>query len=331
MPIAFNKDFLPHYGKAVQLNPDVVRITARNPSVFTFRGTNTYLIGQKQVVIIDPGPDNKAHFASLLKAIGSRPVSHILLTHSHADHAALALRLAEHFQAPIAAAKTRDKKRRGTKKRIPPAADNLHISLKPDIELKDGSVIDTGEAGITAIATPGHTGDHMAFALADTGLLFSGDHVMAWSTTAISLPDGSMKDYMASLDKLLARKDKVYLPGHGGPVWQPKKFVRALKTHRNMRERTILARIKQGDTTIDKIVEAIYRNINPQLYSSAALSVLAHLEYLAERGLVKTDGPPRPDSVYSSVCSPGDSRTSVSKASMKAIAKRASMPKSRGK
>lgn len=154
---------------------------------------------------------------------------------------------------------------------------------------------------------------------------------MAWSTTAISLPDGSMKDYMASLDKLLARKDKIYLPGHGGSIRQPKKFVRALKTHRTMRERAILACIKQDDKTIDKIVKAIYRNINPQLYSAAALSVLAHLEYLAERRLVKTDSPPRPDSVYSSVCSPGDSKTSVSRASMKAMAKRASMPKSCGK
>ena len=164
--------------------------------------------------------------------------------------------------------------------------------------LADGSVIDGGDWAIRTILTPGHAANHAAFALEGTGILFSADHVMGWSTSIVAPPDGAMADYMASLDKLLARHDKVFLPGHGGPVTQPHKFMRGLKAHRKMRERSILERLKAGDRTIAEMVAQIYRDTDPRLHGAAALSVLAHLEDLVTRGVVAADGDPSIDASY---------------------------------
>ncbi|AQS41096.1 MAG: Beta-lactamase domain-containing protein [Candidatus Tokpelaia hoelldobleri] len=284
MALVFDKDFTPPYGEPVTLQPDVVRITAPNTGVLTFTGTNTYLVGRQTLVILDPGPDDESHFAAVMAATGGRPVSHIVLTHAHQDHAALAQRMAAYFNAPVAAAENSP-------------YNIIHgMNAAPGLFLADGAAIPLGDMVLTAIATPGHTADHFVFALAtgnrptDDGrsntCLFSGDHVMAWAPTMIAPPEGVMQDYMASLDKLLKRQETLYYPGHGGVLYEAHKFVRALKVHRKMRERAILERIIKRDTTIDTIVQAIYPEMPEQLREAAALSVFAHLENLTARGLV---------------------------------------------
>lgn len=271
----------------------VHRITANNANAFTFCGTNTYLIGSDTLAIIDPGPDDDAHFTNLLHSIGKRRVSHIFVTHSHKDHSAMAPRIARHFSAPIIA--------EGPPRTARPPHEDEFISLDagsdtaftPDFILKDGATIEGKDWAITGITTPGHMANHMVFSLENSGILFSGDHVMAWATTVIAPPDGNMHDYMASLGKLLKRNDQIYLPGHGGPVYKPHTFVRGLRAHRKMRERAILQQLERGNHTIQSVIEVIYRNIDPGLHRAAGFSVFAHLEDLVMRGLVMTDGPPR--------------------------------------
>lgn len=301
MPIIFERDFTPNHGKTIPLNDKIARVTANNASAFTFTGTNSYLVGQKELMIIDPGPDDDAHFHALLAAVGTRSVSHILVTHTHRDHSALAPRLARHFSSLLVAEGKHHTARNRLDGEITALDASADHDFTPDVTINDGAILDNGEVQLTAIFTPGHTANHMAFAFDDLGILFSGDHVMAWATTVIVPPDGSMKDYMASLDKLLQRKDRVYLTGHGGPVMKPAPFVRGLKAHRKMRERAILERIAKGDHRINEMVDAIYRRLDPRLRDAAALSVFAHLEDLHARGLILTDGSPKLDGFYSSV------------------------------
>lgn len=299
MPIPFIKDFTPDYGKAVTLNETIRRLTANNPSAFTFTGTNSYIIGSDTLAIIDPGPNDDTHFNNLIRSIDNHPVSHIFVTHSHSDHSALAARLSE-FTGAIIVAEGAYRPARSSGFAANSALDaSCDISFKPDIALKDGQSVDGDGWKITSITTPGHMANHTSFALEKDGILFSGDHIMAWSTTVVAPPEGSMKDYMHSLDKLLARDDKVYLPGHGGAVYKPSSFVRAIRAHRKMRERAIIERLKMGDEKIDAIVNAIYKNIDVKLRYAAALSVLAHMEYLIERGIVITDSPLQLDGSYS--------------------------------
>ncbi len=172
------------------------------------------------------------------------------------------------------------------------------LAFRPDRQLADGEVVDGGQWRLKTVLTPGHAANHAAFALEGTGILFSADHVMGWSTTIVAPPDGSMADYMASLDKLIGRGDRLLLPGHGGPVSRPATFMRGLKAHRKMRERAILERIRLGDRTVRAMVEAIYRGTDPRLHGAAALSVLAHLEDLVARGLVHTEGSPAIEAIY---------------------------------
>ena len=181
---------------------------------------------------------------------------------------------------------------------INPLDASADLDFLPDLRLADDSVIDGGDWQIRTILTPGHTANHAVFALEGTGTLFSADHVMGWSTSIVAPPDGAMTDYMASLDKLLARHDRIFLPGHGGPVTKPHKFMRGLKTHRKMRERSILERLKRGDRTIAEMVAQIYRDTDPRLHGAAGLSVLAHLEDLVARGVVAADGEPSIDAAY---------------------------------
>lgn len=291
MPIAFSKEFMPHYGYIVRLNDGVRRITAQNPSPLTFMGTNSYLIGTKKLSLIDPGPDDNKHYSMLLDAIDGSTLDYIFITHSHNDHCGLANRLKEITGAAIVAAENQ------CFSRLIKPEQNIAVNrgctknFSPDIVLKDGESIESDNWKLTSIATPGHTANHTAFALDNTGILFTGDHVMAWSTTVIAPPEGSMHDYIDSLSKLLRRDDKVYLPGHGGPVYKPQAYVRAILAHRKMRERAILERLNAGDRTIEDIVSAIYRTVDPRLHKAASLSVLAHLEELIERGIVDTRGP----------------------------------------
>jgi glyoxylase-like metal-dependent hydrolase (beta-lactamase superfamily II) len=290
--VAFTREFRPAHETAVDVAPGIRRITAANPSPFTFHGTNSYIVGRGRVAIVDPGPDDAAHVAARLLATSRETVSHIFVTHTHRDHSGAVEGLRAATGAPtVAAGRHRFARtpRPEDSASLDAAADTGFI---PDIVLADRGAIEGDGWSLEAIATPGHTGNHLAFALAGRDLLLSGDHVMAWSTTVVAPPDGSMADYMASLDKLMARPEQVYLPGHGGPVTDAAGFLRGLKAHRKMREAAILERLGRGDETITQMVRAIYRDTDPRLHGAAGLSVLAHLEDLAARGKVATDGPP---------------------------------------
>lgn len=296
--LEYDTRFEPAHGVAVEVAPDVRRVTANNPSPFTFHGTNSYLVGRETLAVIDPGPDDDAHLDALLRAIGGRPVSHILISHTHRDHSPLAARLKARTGAPVLAGgphRPARPLRMGETNPLDASADH---DLSIDRRLDDGDVVTGDGWTLEAVTTPGHASNHLCFALAGTGILFSADHVMAWSTSVVAPPDGAMADYMASLDKLLARDDRLYLPGHGGPVKAPKTFVRGLKAHRKMRERAILDRLSAGDRTIAEIVRAIYRDTDPRLHGAAGLSVLAHLEDLVARGLAAAQDEVSIDGVY---------------------------------
>ncbi|MDQ0998442.1 glyoxylase-like metal-dependent hydrolase (beta-lactamase superfamily II) [Phyllobacterium ifriqiyense] len=298
MSLSFDSKFAPHYGEAVDVAPQIQRITVNNPSPFTFYGTNSYLIGKDTLALIDPGPLDDAHKATLLRAIAGRPVSHIFVSHTHRDHSPLASVLKDELGAVLVAEGPHRAARPlhiGEVNLLDASADTEFV---PDIIAANDTVINGDGWALRTIHTPGHTANHVVFALEDTGILFSADHIMAWSTSIVAPPDGSMSDYMASLDVMLELDSRVYLPGHGGAVTKPKAFVRGLRGHRKMRERAILERVRAGDRTIAAMVKAIYRDTDPRLHGAAALSVLAHLEDMVTRGLVQTEGNPAIDGVY---------------------------------
>jgi len=287
--LEFDMNFEPAYGEAVPVAPGVVRVTAGNGGPFTFKGTNSYVVGSDTLAVVDPGPEDEQHLEALLAAIGGRPVSHIFVTHTHRDHSPLAARLKALTGArTVAEGPHRDARplRIGEVDALDAANDE---AFRPDIALADDAAIEGDGWALRAILTPGHAANHAAFALDGTGVTFSGDHVMGWSTSIVAPPGGSMSDYMASLDKMLERDDRLLLPGHGGPLGAPAPFMRGLKGHRKMRERAILERIRVGDRTIPEMVLAIYRDTDPRLHGAAGLSVLAHIEDLVARGLVAAD------------------------------------------
>jgi glyoxylase-like metal-dependent hydrolase (beta-lactamase superfamily II) len=286
------------YGVPRELAPGVVRIVANNPSPFTFKGTNTYLVGDKKLALIDPGPEDQAHLAAILAAIGGRKLSHIVIAHTHRDHT-------DGLPALLAAtgAKTagfgRRAREHGAKQVSPSGSEFVDQDFKPDVLLTDGSRLTGDGWSLTALHTPGHAPDHLCLALDGTKVLFSGDHVMGWNTSVIAPPEGSMSDYMAALERLGRRDDALYLPGHGGQVTEPQRLVKAFLLHRRMREQAILECIRSGTNTVRTIVPVIYRDLNPKLVNAASLSVLAHVEHLIVRGLVGCEGPPSADRVLS--------------------------------
>jgi glyoxylase-like metal-dependent hydrolase (beta-lactamase superfamily II) len=296
IPFDRSFDLLP--GQVEEVAPGVRRLLADNPSPFTFKGTVSYIVGRGQVAIIDPGPADQAHIAALLDAVRGETVTHIFVTHTHRDHspavpaikaATGALVLAE---GPHRAARPLNV---GEAPRLDASNDT---DFRPDRALADGEVISGRGFTIEAVATPGHTANHMAFALKEANLLFSGDHVMAWSTPVVAPPDGAMSDYMASLQKLAGRSEEIYLPGHGGAVREAPGFVRHYIEHRRGREASILHRLAKGEADIPTLVRAIYIGLDPRLVRAAGLSVLAHLEDLVTRGLVATDGQPSIEGRY---------------------------------
>ncbi|MGR9495910.1 MBL fold metallo-hydrolase [Rhizobium leguminosarum] len=295
---AFDLAFEPAYGQAVPVVSGVERITANNPGPFTFFGTNSYIVGSSSVAVIDPGPEDEAHYQALMAALGGRAVTHIFVSHTHRDHSPLARRL----QAATGAVTVGQGPHRPARPlrdgEINPFAESSDLSFVPDITIGDGESLSGDGWALTAVLTPGHTANHAAFALAGRDILFSGDHVMAWSTSIVAPPDGSMADYMASLERLMERDDRLLLPGHGGPVTEPAGFLRALKAHRLRREQAVLARVQAGDTQIAEMVKLIYRDTDPKLHGAAALSVLAHIENLMERGEIAADGPPSLAATY---------------------------------
>ena len=271
------------------LSPLVRRLVANNGGPFTFTGTCSYIVGRGEVAVIDPGPADPNHIAALMAAVKGETVRHILVTHTHRDHAPGAALLKSATGAEIMGCPQR---RQRAEDPSHPALDvAFDLRYAPDRVLAEGDVVAGPGYRLVAVETPGHSSDHLAFALAEENTLFSGDHVMAWSTTIVAPPDGSMRDYMASLRKLLGRPEMVYWPGHGGPVRNPRTFVNALMVHRQWREAAILRRIAAGDATVPTMVSNVYRGLAPSLRGAAGLSVLAHLVDLVERGQVTADGP----------------------------------------
>ncbi|EJZ20556.1 MBL fold metallo-hydrolase [Rhizobium sp. Pop5] len=295
---AFDLAFEPAYGRAVPVAPDIERITAENPGPFTFYGTNSYIVGASSVAVIDPGPEDEAHFQALMAVIGGREVTHIFVSHTHRDHSPLSRRLKAATGAVTVGQGPHRPARPLRDGEVNPFAESSDMDFVPDIALGDGQTISGDGWSLTSVLTPGHAANHVAFALEGREILFSGDHVMAWSTSIVAPPDGAMADYMASLDKLIARGDRLLLPGHGGPVTEPGRFLLALKAHRLGREQAVLERVAAGDSNIAEMVKAIYRDTDPKLYGAAALSVLAHIEDLVERGEIAADGPPSLAATY---------------------------------
>jgi glyoxylase-like metal-dependent hydrolase (beta-lactamase superfamily II) len=296
--IPFEREPTPDYDRATEMAPGVRRLTARNPGPFTFHGTNTYLLGTGRLAIIDPGPDDPEHVDALLAASAGAEISHIILTHTHLDHSGATGRLAAATGAQTVGAGPHRPARPLHIGEVNPLDASADLRFFPDRTIADGATVAGDCWTIEAIATPGHTANHLAYALRGSGLIFSGDHVMGWATTIVAPPDGAMADYMRSLDRLLARPEEHYLPGHGGPIAAAHAYVRGLKSHRRMRETAIVTRLGQGDRTIADLVAAIYRDTPTALHGAARLSVLAHLEDLVARGLVVTEGPPRIDGSY---------------------------------
>lgn len=283
MDIDFDRDFDVPPGRVEHLSPLVRRVLCGNPSPFTFKGTSTYIVGQGRVAIIDPGPEDEAHFHALHRAVSGETVSHIVVSHSHADHSPLAARL----QAATGAATYAY----GGIAPAGPEGLRLDASIDhdfvPDVELPDGAVIEGAGWSLEAIFTPGHMSNHMCFALREERVLFSGDHVMAWATSVVAPPDGHMGDYMASLRKLVGRDDALYLPGHGPGKSEPQSLLRGYISHRRMREAAILNRVREGDRTVPDIVRAVYAGLDPKLHGAAGLSAKAHLDHLIEQGRVR--------------------------------------------
>jgi glyoxylase-like metal-dependent hydrolase (beta-lactamase superfamily II) len=279
-------------GQAYEVSPRVRRLVAPNSGPFTFTGTCTYLVGDDELVIIDPGPDDDVHFQNLIAAIGAAPVSKILVTHTHKDHSPLARKLAARTGAEIWGAAPHKAARAlgaGEVNALDASSDHEH---NPDRILLDGETLHFNDLIFEVVATPGHTMNHLAFSLLDDRILFSGDHVMAWSTSIVAPPDGAMRTYMQSLEKLLLRNEIRYFPGHGSPVKEPHEFVRGLIAHRQSREASILAALSQQPSSIPELVEKIYLGLSANLKPAAALSIFAHLEDLVMRDIVATESEP---------------------------------------
>ena len=296
--IPFDKRFDLAPGRAEEVAPGVRRILANNPSPFTFKGTVSYIVGRGKVAIIDPGPDDPQHVAALLDAVRGETVTHILVTHTHRDHSPAARALKAATGAPLLAEGPHRASRPlniGEATRLDASGD---VEFMPDHRLADGEMVAGAGWALEAVATPGHTANHMAYALRGTDILFAGDHVMAWATSVIAPPDGAMSDYMASLEKLTRRAETTYFPGHGGAVRDGQTFVGHFIRHRRAREEAILRRLAKGEADIPTLVRAIYIGLDPRLAGAAGLSTLAHLEDLVARGRVATEGAPSISGVY---------------------------------
>ena len=282
--IPFHRDLEFSYGDAAQVSPLIRRVVARNPGPFTFHGTGTYIVGRGKVAVIDPGPDIREHFDALMKAVEGETVSHILITHTHRDHSPAAKWLKETTGAKVYGFGPHPI--RPGEKAVEEGGDHDYA---PDERVGDGDVIAGSGWTMEALHTPGHLSNHLCFGLREEQALFSGDHVMGWSTSVISPPDGDMADYFASLKKLLPREDRLYWPTHGPAIPDPQNFVRAFIAHREDREHQILACIADGAATIPRMVEIMYRDVDKRLHPAAARSVLAHLIHMAETGRVRVD------------------------------------------
>jgi glyoxylase-like metal-dependent hydrolase (beta-lactamase superfamily II) len=284
-PLAFDKQFDPQTGMAVQVADGLVRVTAPNASPYTFTGTNSFLIGHERLALLDPGPDDPGHMAALTRAIAGRPVAAIILTHTHRDHSASAAGLARSLAAPLWFGGRHRLSRPLRRFERNPIRRSCDWDLVPDCTLGDGETFMAGDVPLTVHATPGHCANHLAFSLGD--MLLSGDHVMGWNSTLVSVPDGSMSDYLASLDKVIALPCSRYLPAHGGPIADGPAYAGALKAHREMRNQQVLTAVRAGARRIGAVVEAIYPAQPLPVRMAARMTIAAHVEYLEGLGLLR--------------------------------------------
>jgi glyoxylase-like metal-dependent hydrolase (beta-lactamase superfamily II) len=285
--IPFRREFSFEYGRLERVAPGIRRIVARNPGPFTFRGTGTYVVGDGEVAVIDPGPDLDEHVAALLAGLAGEQITHILITHTHRDHSPAAAAV----KAASGATTWGFGPHAGGRRGDPAVEEGGDWDFAPDVRVHDGDSIAGKGWRFEAVHTPGHTSNHLCFALPESGVLFSGDHVMGWSTSVIAPPDGDMSAYMASLDKLLGRRDAVYWPTHGPAIPEPQDHVRAFIAHRREREAGILECLDAGAERIEAIVDRLYAGLQPGLRRAAGRSVHAHLLDLAARGIVDSDRP----------------------------------------
>lgn len=281
------------YGRCDQVSPLIRRVTANNPGPFTFMGTGTYIVGRGEVAVIDPGPDMGDHLEAIQAAIPGERVSHILVTHHHLDHSPLARPL-----SGITGAKVW-----GRAVKTPVVEDAVKLEagydqFTPDIPLEGGEIIEGAGWTFEAVHTPGHTSNHICYALREENALFSGDHIMGWSTTVVTPPDGNMGDYLRSLEKVRERGFSTLWPTHGPPIREVEPFIDAYAAHRRDRERQILDRLAAGHSRIKAMVPTIYAAVDPRLHPAAAHSVLAHMIELVKAGQVVTEGAPGLDSEY---------------------------------
>jgi glyoxylase-like metal-dependent hydrolase (beta-lactamase superfamily II) len=288
--IPYVREFEFDYGRPDQVSPRIRRVVADNPGPFTFTGTGTYIVGRGEVAVIDPGPLLAEHLEALKQAVAGETVTHVLVTHTHADHSPLARPFAQAVGAPVFAARPPGAHARPEAK----TEEDEDEAFLPDVVLEGGERLGGPDWTLEAIATPGHASNHMAFALIEENALFSGDHVMGWSTTVVAPPDGDMGAYYESLDLVAARGFSTLWPTHGPPVTEPEPFLAAYKSHRRARERQIVQRLEAGPATIAEMVPAIYAEVDPRLWPAASMSVLAHLQHLYREGLVDADPGPEP-------------------------------------
>lgn len=285
-PLAFATDFDPQTGLPVSIAPGVVRVTAPNAGPYTFKGTNSFIVGDGPVFVIDPGPDDSAHLLALKAAIADRRVEAIVLTHTHRDHTALVPRLRAETDAPLWFGGRHRASRPARLLEIDPVKADSDWTLTPDRTLVDGERIAAGGVTLEVVATPGHSANHLAFGVEGTAWLLTGDHIMGWNTTLVPVPDGSMDDYLRSLEKVLALGYLHYLPAHGGPIADGPAYARALLAHREMRNDQVVAAVEAGATSLGEIRRRIYPRLALPLQGAARMTLKAHVEYLAGQGRI---------------------------------------------
>jgi glyoxylase-like metal-dependent hydrolase (beta-lactamase superfamily II) len=286
--LAFNRSVDVDYGVPQEVAPGVRRIVANNPGPYTFLGTNTYVVGSGQVAVIDPGPSDERHLKAIAAATRGERLTHILVTHSHHDHCDGARALQALLGGEIGAfGPTGTPRGAGA----PSLGDSfVDPAFVPDRRLGDGDTVRGKGFALDVLHMPGHAPDHLCFALVGKRTVFTGDHVMGWNTTVIAPPEGNMAKFLASLERLMQRHDKMFLPAHGGRIQTPQRVVKAYIMHRKWREQTILSCLEKGVCTIPRIVGRLYGTLDTELKEAAALSVLAHLEHLISRELVSAEG-----------------------------------------
>ena len=286
-PFAREMNF--QYGVLERIAPGFRRLVCNNPSPFTFKGTNLYVVGEGSVAVVDPGPASGEQLDVLCDALQGETITHILVTHCHADHSGAADALKQRTGAPTCGMpRSAGAPSAGAKG---PSGRSFIAPVDFDIALQHGSRVQGDGWELHAIHTPGHAPDHLCFHIPRENILFSGDHVMGWNTSVIAPPEGNMGDYMRSLDFLIERREAAYYPGHGAPIYEPQRFVKALIFHRRWREMEIINSLKAGLATIEEMAARIYNGLDPSLKGAAALAVFAHLEYMAAKGTVTARKP----------------------------------------